>query len=613
MPHDPHSLLRLHPAARGLSEDEIQDVAEQVTVRTFVPGEIVLESGTIPKSISLVIGGRFRMTADADHGRRIANFGPGDQMGLLFLLHEEESSVAIIADEPSMTLEIDSQHLTALMQNYPLLAKNLLRSVTSGINDQIVRQRLYHRPRSVTFLHTCPRSREVVQRVTRRLEALGESFGLITDDPTKSDSQRVLATPQNVDEDTGSRIRERIAQWGDLDRIVFDLDLHCNDIQWEQLALLYSFSQQLYLVVTPDTAIGQTDQLAEVLRKASAWKHKLDVIWLLPDEVQVAPSIDLIYDLANEDYKVGPAPESGLDVAIERIVHALRGIRLGIALGGGAARGMSHYGVLDVLEKAGIVIDRFAGTSVGAMLGVTYCSGYSVDYGIERYTEDLRLPRIYRMIAGGSKWYLLRKFRTRAWDAMLRNYLDDWRLEQLPIPIQTVGVDLVKGEEVIRSKGDAVDAILESINLPYLSAPICRDGQTLVDGGMLNVIPADVLVRGGCNYVIAVNVSTKIQPAFAGNTPDTPTEQMKVPSVFQVWSRLFDVQARNLSQMGAASADFTISPEVAKVDIGAFEDTPNISQIGRNAAEACLTDLQQQLHQIDAKLFPLAPQTSESQ
>jgi predicted acylesterase/phospholipase RssA len=437
------------------------------------------------------------------------------------------------------------------------------------------------------------------------LKELDEICGVITDDQTRAPGDLVYVTEVRVDSRSEEAVRRKVADWHHLDRVIFDVDLQCNDVQWEQLAHLYSFCQQIYLVVTPDTALGEIELLTEVMEKASAWKHKLDLVWLLPPEVQVAPAVESIYGLANRDYKVGPRPDAGMDVAIERIVHSLRGVRLGIALGGGAARGMSHYGVLDVLEKANVVIDEFAGTSVGAMLGVTYCSGYDVDFGIESYPRDLKLPWFYRKIRGGSKLYLLQKFRTRAWDRMLRNYLDDWRLEQLPIPIQTVGVDLVRGEEVVRKHGDAVHAILESINLPYLSAPICRDGKTLVDGGMLNVIPADVLVRSGCNYVIAVNVSQNVRPTFSGNSPDTPTEQMKVPNIFRVWSRLLDVQSRNLSQLGAASADFTISPEVAKVDIGAFEDTVNIAALGTAATEECLPDLKQQLHQIDPKLFPL--------
>ena len=68
------------------------------------------------------------------------------------------------------------------------------------------------------------------------------------------------------------------------------------------------------------------------------------------------------------------------------------------------------------------------------------------------------------------------------------------------------------------------DALLESINLPFISRPICRDGTALVDGGILNVLPADVLVSQDANIVIAVDVSTSLLPEFAGNRPDTPVE-----------------------------------------------------------------------------------------
>ncbi|KAA5547150.1 cyclic nucleotide-binding domain-containing protein [Roseiconus nitratireducens] len=606
MQSDAQSLLRLHPAASGLSEDEIREIAARTTVKAFATDEAAIRAGGMPESLSLVIGGRFRMESpDGPSGARIANYGPGDQLGLMPLLHDEASPVDVIADEPSMTLEIQPRTLFRLMRQYPLMAKNLLRGSTFGMNDRAVRHRLHPRPRTITFLHTCTPTRGVVDRIVRRLEQLGETVGIISDDPHRSSGPRTLVHRDPIDEKAEGQVRAQLADWNSLDRIVFDVDLHCNDIRWQQLAHLYSYSQQIYLMVTPDSALGETQALVKVMKQASAWKHKLDVIWVLPPPVQVAPAISPIYELANHDYKVGEPPESGLDHAIERVVHALRGVRIGIALGGGAARGMSHYGVLDVFEKANLVIDEVAGTSVGAMLGVTYCSGYDIQYGIDCFTADLKLPRLYRGIRGGSKWYLVRKFRSNSWDAMLRNYLQDWRLEQLPIPIQTVGVDLVRGEEVIRKSGDSVDAILESINLPYLSAPICRDGQALVDGGMLNVIPADALVRSGCNYVIAVNVSTKVQPLFAGNTPQTPTERMKTPNVLQVWARLLDVQSRNLSQMGAASADFTISPDVAKVDIGAFEQTPEIARRGAEAASKCLRDLQQQLNQIDHRLFPL--------
>ena len=105
---------------------------------------------------------------------------------------------------------------------------------------------------------------------------------------------------------------------------------------------------------------------------------------------------------------------------------------------------------------------------------------------------------------------------------MLRKYLGDLRLEQLPLPMHTITVDLIGGRAVVRESGDAVHAITESINLPILSKPIFRDGQALVDGGLIDNVPADVLTRKGCNFVIAVSVTAKMELEFANNRPDTP-------------------------------------------------------------------------------------------
>ena len=158
---------------------------------------------------------------------------------------------------------------------------------------------------------------------------------------------------------------------------------------------------------------------------------------------------------------------------------------------------MSHLGVLKALEQNGIVVDMIAGTSAGAMTGIVYASGLDPDYSADQFAADLRPSWLFRRLPRGNHWYLLYKYRRGHFDPMLRKYLHDWRLEQLAVPCLSVTVDLVGGKSVVRERGDAVHAILESINLPVLSVPICRDGQALIDGGLVNNIPADVLVVEG--------------------------------------------------------------------------------------------------------------------
>ena len=120
-----------------------------------------------------------------------------------------------------------------------------------------------------------------------------------------------------------------------------------------------------------------------------------------------------------------------LQHGFERIVHHLRGIQIGLALGGGAARGMAHLGVLKSLEQHGIYIDMLAGTSAGAMVGTIYAAGLDSDYIARSFKTELQPSWFFRQLPGGGYWYLLYKYRWRQFDSMLRKYMGRARMEQL--------------------------------------------------------------------------------------------------------------------------------------------------------------------------------------
>ncbi len=313
-------------------------------------------------------------------------------------------------------------------------------------------------------------------------------------------------------------------------------------------------------------------------------------------------------ELVTCDFKVSCSPppaNSGNQLlhGVERIVHHLRGIRIGIALGGGGAKGMAHLGVLQALEDNGIVVDMIAGTSAGAMTGTIYASGMETGYSIQSFVHDLTPSRVFRMLPSGGHWYLLYKYRTGQFDPMLRKYLQDARIEQLPIPMHTVTVDLVSGGAVVRDKGDAVHGIIESINLPVLSLPVCRPGQALVDGGLVNNVPADVLLKRGCNFVIAVSVTAKLQQEFASMRPDSSEVARRRPSTLQTILRGYEVQSVNLNSFGVQPADVVIEPDVLSFGLTEFTRTDELAAAGARAAEQAIPEIKRLLSQVDKRMF----------
>jgi predicted acylesterase/phospholipase RssA len=275
-----------------------------------------------------------------------------------------------------------------------------------------------------------------------------------------------------------------------------------------------------------------------------------------------------------------------------------------VALGGGAARGMAHLGVLKGLEDSGVIVDVIAGTSAGAMTGTVYAAGLDPDYSVECFCRDLTPPWLMRRMPRGDYWYLLCNYRLGRFDGMLRKYLSDWTLEHLPSPMRAITVDLISGAVVVRQRGDAVQAILESINLPVLAKPICRSGQALVDGGLVKNIPADVLVSQGCNFVIAVSVTAGMEHEFARNRPDTPTEQMRSASTLQTLLRSYLVQSVSMNSIGVEPADVIIEPDVTGFDIAAFTRTDELSAIGEQASRDAAPRIKQMLAHLDRQLFP---------
>jgi predicted acylesterase/phospholipase RssA len=341
--------------------------------------------------------------------------------------------------------------------------------------------------------------------------------------------------------------------------------------------------------------------------RAPGWRDKVRILWLLEAD-ETAPVATELRDLAWRDLKISfgaPTANQGKIVfdGFERLVHLVRGIQIGLALGGGAARGMAHLGVLKGLEQNGITVDMIAGTSAGAMTGTLCAAGLDPEYLVGRFVHDLTPNWFFRSLPRGDQWFLLYKYRMGRFDPMLRKYLGELRLEQLPVPMHTVTVDLIGGESVVRSAGDAVHAILESINLPVLSKPINRPGQALIDGGLINNIPADVLVSKGCNVVIAVSVTAKMDREFARNRPDTPFSQMRSASSIQTILRSFLVQSTSVNAIGVQPADVVIEPDVSGFELTEFSRTDELAAIGEQATRNAIPQIKRLLNRLDGELF----------
>jgi predicted acylesterase/phospholipase RssA/CRP-like cAMP-binding protein len=608
-------LLRVHEYFRGVSDEALAEVVRLARVAHYPAGVVVHEPEAVPTTVGFVLRGRLKAVRIDARGTEsfFRVIDRGEQYGMMAGALAEPLPVRVVALEPTTVLCLDYEEAMELTLRFADLRRLWLKTYAGSLRKQFFGAAPRRAPMMLALVHESPDTRRVAGRLVDRLREVGEALAVFSDsDQWRGVSgvrfRHLSADGRMLEAD---EIRRQAAEWQDANRIVFDVPA---DLAPDRAARLMQLVDRAVYFVPAAESSAAVRRLRALDVPVHGWRDKVSVAWLLTGDAPVAPVVPELRDLAGRDFKIVEQPPGlpwgrSLAGGLERLVHDLRGVRVGVALGGGAARGMSHLGVLKALERGGVVVDMIAGTSAGAMTGVIYSSGLDCDYGADQFTTDLRPSWLFRRLPRGNHWYLLYKYRRGHFDPMLRRYLRDWRLEQLAVPCLSVTVDLVGGRSVVRDHGDAVHAVLESINLPVLSVPIVRGGQALIDGGLVNNIPADVLVAAGCNFVIAVSVTAKMEQAFCDIRPDAPAAPRKKPTVVQTLLRSLLVQNHSLNAFGVQPADVVIEPDVTGFDLTEFMRAKELAAVGEAAAREQIPKIRQLLARLDPQLFPVVGAT----
>jgi len=187
----------------------------------------------------------------------------------------------------------------------------------------------------------------------------------------------------------------------------------------------------------------------------------------------------------------------------------IRRKKIGLALGSGAARGFAHIGVIKVLEANRIPISMVAGTSMGALIGALYAAGLSGDE-LEEIACNVDFKTVAKLFMPTPSLSGLISGNRIA--ELLESLVGDVNIKSLKIPLAVVAVDIESAEEVVITEGSLIEAVRASISIPGIFTAANYQDRFLVDGGLLNPVPVDVVRDMGANFVIAVNVPYPIRP-----------------------------------------------------------------------------------------------------
>jgi NTE family protein len=272
---------------------------------------------------------------------------------------------------------------------------------------------------------------------------------------------------------------------------------------------------------------------------------------------------------------------------------------LGIALGGGGARGFAHIGVLKVLQQAGIFPQLVAGTSMGGIVGAMYANGMSAEQmeaTVKQVTGSTTdIMRAVDLNLNLAQTGLVRG--ARIYDFIAEILGPETTFAQLRRPLAMVATDIVTGREVVLDSGRVVDAVRATISVPSVFTPVELGSMRLVDGGMLNNLPVDVVHHMGADLVIAVDVL----PNFQANTPGqppvvAPLQPRRTPRTYrELWHIVtIMISASTEAHLQRWPADVLLRPDLpADMDmLLSFDRSSEAIAAGAAAAEAALDQIQ---------------------
>jgi NTE family protein len=249
-------------------------------------------------------------------------------------------------------------------------------------------------------------------------------------------------------------------------------------------------------------------------------------------------------------------------------------LTIGLALGGGAARGIAHIGILQALEKASISIDYISGTSAGALVGALYASGVSsqemYEFALNMKWTDIFSPHLtLRSFVSGKRLVKL-----------LQKYCRVTRFENLKIPLSVVASDFETGKSISISEGELFPAVQASCSIPLICAPVSLNGRYYIDGGFAAELPVEAVRKMGADIVIACDVNSN-------------AELMSKPGNFITsLKHLMRLVAKRNAETAKKQADIVIDVDIRGIGLMDFHQGRELVHRGRRATEAVLPEIE---------------------
>jgi NTE family protein len=640
---DLHEILSTIPIFSFLGKNEVAAVQSLFTESVHEKDDYICREGDEGNTFHVILDGEFEViVGQGDSARVVSILKQGDFFGEMALLQGDRRTASVVAARRSHLVTLDRSSFNSLFLKNPkaleYFTRVLCKRIAEANKGHIVRKSTmaisigsaHKNLRGKTMLSQALASvlhditggqvllvvsdREGPKRETgETLQWGGRDYvlDLVTDSVTPGVSRlKVPARPEQDRNDCagcGSSIMSRYGE--SFPFIIFDLNMDPREV----METVGAFS---------DVYIEIVDKAGAVAKENSSGKMRRFQVINRFNATSVASSLshcepfvlprDSSLNKGTSTDSIRNNPRSPAGLTVHRLARKILGSTVGLALGGGAAFGIAHLGVLQVLEKHGVPIDMIAGCSQGSIIGVGYAAGVTTRQMIDIALQlghwkncllavDLTISR--PGFLAGDKFI-------KIFEPLLGNKRT---FEDLVMPCTTVATDIESGERVAIGRGLLTAAFRASASVPMVFAPVKRGEAVLVDGGVSDPVPAEVVSSMGADLCIAVNVvpplkrgvenaMSKLMRQFNRFNPlSYMNGGVAMPNMFDIVMNSMQVLQYELGNFKAISADVLINPDLSDFTWVEYYRSAELIQRGVEAAERAMPAIQRAL---DQKIAP---------
>ncbi len=558
------SALRRSELFGAVDPEVLKDLEAELELVNLASGQILFRRGEQGDAMYLIIAGRLRVVLESsDTEKVLAELHPGDTFGEMAVLTSEPRSATVYAFRDTQLASLSRHGFQRLLKKYPdVLSLFFTRKMVGLMQEQISGAA----PRSSGFrtvavipAHPGAPLQEFCIRFMRALSALDSSIH-VSSEFVDSALDRTGAS-QSQDETTGEH---RVTEWlNGLEEqyryVVYQAD--DNESNWTRRCLRQADHVLVVADANSDPARGTLE--AGPLVAGRPGRSNLSLI--LTYDRPGPPSATGQWLAKREGYRHHHVRLSSSD-DLARVARFFTGRAVGLVLGGGFARGIAHVGVLQALSEAGIPIDLIGGTSMGAFVAGMWSIGLQRDKMIDLLQaggmaafRDFTLP-VVSFTTGQKMWQIV--------DRIGR----DKQIEDLWLPFFCVSAILNRAEVKVHTRGSLTKSVLASSRAPGVFPPVVWDDDLLVDGGIVNNVPVDVMKEfSNRGVVIAVDVSAAPESAktqdygmsLSGvrlllSRLNPFTANVYPPSIIKVLMKTIDFSSESYRRKVADAADLYI-------------------------------------------------------